>query len=258
VIPAPIQYRLAPSWSQRPAGFTSADAAGLPIFPGLVRFAEVQAGVISHALRFTVKNTRRAYLSPANHWASNSTDPTLPPMGLRVRLKASADLSTFSPPARVIGAALKKYGMLLADNGGAWFISGEPGPWNDLQLADLKRLTGKDMEVVNTGAILTADTTPPVPPSPPFISAYLGPGRVPLPANPTVAQGSFLYMEGVSFGVPAGSVVFNGQPAVVWSWGATEIVIAVPSVSTNGAFSTITITRADGSVFTFPAAVIVR
>jgi hypothetical protein len=243
---------------QRPAGWTSADAAGLPIFPGLVRFAEVQFGVISHALRFTVKNTRRACLAPASHWASNSTDPTLPPMGLRVRLKASVDLSTFSGPAHVIGAALKKYGMILADNGGAFFISGEPGPWDDMALADLKRLTGADLEVVNTGAGITVDPTPPVPPAAPYIYAYLTNGRVPLGPNPTVPQGSFLYMEGANFGVPAGLIRLNGVPAVVWSWAATEIAIAVPSVSTNGAFSTVTITRADGSAFTLTAMVKVQ
>jgi hypothetical protein len=243
---------------QRPAGWTSADAAGLPIFPGLVRYQEVQGGVITHALRFTAPRTRRAYLSPANHWASASTDPGLPPMGLRLRLKAAVDLSALSPPAQVIGAALKRYGMLLADNGGALFLSGEPGPWSDLQLADLKKLHGADFEAVNTGAVLTADSTPPVPPAAPYINAYLGTGRVPLPPNPTVVPGSFLYMEGANFGEPAGKITFNGKPAAVWSWGATEMVIAVPAVSTKGALSTITITRADGSAFTLTAAVIVR
>jgi hypothetical protein len=234
---------------QRKAGWTSADAAGLPIFPGLVRFGEVQSGVINHALRFTVPKTRRAYLSPASHWASTSTDPTLPPMGLRLRLKASVNTSTFSKPVQVICAALKRYGMLLADNGGAWFVSGEPGAWDDTQLADLKLLHGTDLEVVNTGAILTADTAPVTFPGPPVISQYLGPGRTPLPLNPTVAQGSILFVEGIYFGSTPGKAQFNGLPVTILSWGDSEIAFAVPFVSTNGALSTITITRSDASYY---------
>jgi hypothetical protein len=112
----------------RPAGWTSADAAGLPIFPGLARYDEVARGVIDHALRFTVERTRRAYISPARHYASDSTDPDLPPMGLRVRLKASFDVSGFPRQARVVLVALKRYGMLVADNGSSWYVSGAPDP----------------------------------------------------------------------------------------------------------------------------------
>jgi hypothetical protein len=134
----------------RPAGWTSADAAGLPIFPGLVRYDEaVQKRAIRHALRFTVKRTRRAYVPPARHWASRSKDPRLPAMGMRVRLKATFDTSRFPPTAQVILQALKTYGMLLADNGSDWFLSGAPDPrWNDGELATLKRVTGRDFEVV--------------------------------------------------------------------------------------------------------------
>ena len=140
----------------RPAGWTSADAAGLPILPGLVRYDEVVEGrEIRHALRFTAKTTRRAYVHPARHWASRHTDAKLPPMGLRVRLKASYDFSRFPAPAQVILAALKKYGMLLADNGGNWFITGAPDSrWNDDELASLKRVKGKDLEVVQTENII--------------------------------------------------------------------------------------------------------
>jgi hypothetical protein len=141
----------------RPAGWTSADAAGLPIFPGLVRYDEVFGRrEIAHALRFTASRTRRAYVHPARHFASSSTDPNLPPMGMRVRLKASFDISGFSPPMQVILRALKKYGMILADNGSNWYVSGAPDPrWNDSELNTLKALKGSDFEVVRMGAVVT-------------------------------------------------------------------------------------------------------
>jgi hypothetical protein len=135
----------------RPATWTSADAAGLPILPGLARYDEVAAGAIDHALRFTAPRTRRAYVYPARHYASDSTDPSLPPMGLRVRLKASFDVSSFPPQARVVLQALKRYGMILADNGSPWYISGAPDPrWSNDDLHSLGRLTGADFEVVDT------------------------------------------------------------------------------------------------------------
>jgi hypothetical protein len=138
----------------RPIGWTSADAAGLPIFPGLVRYEEVAAGEIRHALRFTVVKTQRAYIFPARHFASRSNDPNLPPMGLRVRLRADYDISKFPPTARVILTGLKRYGMLLADNGSDWFISGSPDPrWIDSELATLKRIKGRDLECVHTGEL---------------------------------------------------------------------------------------------------------
>ena len=139
----------------RPAGWTSADAAGLPIFPGLVRYDEVMEGkVIRHALRFTAARTRRAYVYPARHFASASTDPSLPPMGMRVRLKAGIDISGFPPGARVVLQALKTYGMILADNGGNWFLSGAPDSrWNDDEMNALKRLTGNEFEVVKMGPL---------------------------------------------------------------------------------------------------------
>jgi hypothetical protein len=135
---------------------TSADAAGLPIFPGLVRYSEViEQKEINHALRFTVKKTQRAYIHPATHFASKSTDPDLPPMGLRVRLKTDFDITSFSEEAQVILRALKKYGMLLADNGGNWFISGVPDPrWNDENLAQLKNVPGSVFEAVDTGDLI--------------------------------------------------------------------------------------------------------
>ena len=138
----------------RPAGWTSADAAGLPILPGLARYDEVARGVIDHALRFTVDRTRRAYISPARHYASSLTDPGLPPMGLRVRLKADFNVSSFPKQARVVLTALKRYGMLVADNGSSWYISGAPDPrWKNDDLHTLGRVKGSDFEVVQTGRV---------------------------------------------------------------------------------------------------------
>jgi hypothetical protein len=138
----------------RPAGWTSADAAGLPIFPGLARWDEVSRGVIDHALRFTAPRTRRAYVYPARHDASSSTDPSLPPMGLRVRLKASVDVGSFPRQARVVLRALQRYGMILADNGSPWYVSGAPNSrWSNDDLHSLGRLTGADFEVVDTSSL---------------------------------------------------------------------------------------------------------
>ena len=141
----------------RPTGWTSTDAAGLPVFPGLVRYDEVvEQKVIPHALRFTVRRSRRGYVHPARHFASRSNDPNLPPMGMRVRLKADYDISKFPASAQVILTALKKYGMFVADNGGDWFLSGAPDSrWSDEELATLKRVHGKDFEVVKMDRIVT-------------------------------------------------------------------------------------------------------
>jgi len=135
----------------RPAGWTSADAAGLPILPGLARYDEVRRGVIDHALRFTAPRTRSAYVYPARHAAGAGNDPTLPPMGLRVRLKASVSLAGYGPQARVVLTALKRYGMILADNGSPWYVTGAPAAgWDDDDLHDLGRITGADFEAVDT------------------------------------------------------------------------------------------------------------
>jgi hypothetical protein len=140
----------------RPDYWTSADAAGLPILAGLVRYDEAaQNGEIDHALRFTVRSTQRAFIHPATHYASSSTDPTLPPMGLRVRLKASYDLSRFTGASRAVLVALKKYGMFVADNGSDWFISGATDSrWNDTELNQLKTVPASAFEVVQTGPII--------------------------------------------------------------------------------------------------------
>ncbi len=135
----------------RPAGWTSADAAGLPILPGLARYHEVARGSIDHALRFTARRTRRAYVYPARHFASDHSDPALPPMGLRVRLKASVSLDGLGRQAKVVARALKRHGALLADNGSPWYFSGAPDRrWDNDDLHTLDRLTGDDFEVVDT------------------------------------------------------------------------------------------------------------
>ena len=139
----------------RPAGWTSADAAGLPILPGLVRYDEVAAGVIAHALRFTTNRTRTSYVYPARHQAGESSASALPPMGLRVRLKATFDTSSLSPQARVIAEALKHYGMILADNGSPWYVSGaSDARFDDDVLHELDTITGRDLEVVDTTGLV--------------------------------------------------------------------------------------------------------
>jgi hypothetical protein len=138
----------------RPAGWTSADAAGLPILPLLARWYEVRRGNIPHALRMTVSRSRRAYVYPARHFASNDSDPDLPRMGERLRLKASTDISDLPPQARVIARAMKQYGLIVADNGSDWYVSGSPDShWDNDQLRTLGTLSGSDFEVVDTASL---------------------------------------------------------------------------------------------------------
>lgn len=138
----------------RPKGWTSADAAGLPILPGLARYHEVERGSIDHALRFTARRTRRAFVYPARHFASSSDDSTLAPTGLRIRLKAGVDLGKLGRQARIVARALKRYGALLADNGSPWYFSGAPDKgWNNDDLHTLGTLKGSDFEVVDTSTL---------------------------------------------------------------------------------------------------------
>ena len=140
-----------------PATWTSADAAGLPVFPGLVRYEEVvEQGELTHAVRFTVSRSQAGFVPPAVHYASSDSDPDRPPMGLRLRMKPDYDCSSMSDEAQVICAGLKKHGMIVADNGSDWFLSGAPDPrWNDNALGDLKGIQGDAFEVVDTGAVQT-------------------------------------------------------------------------------------------------------
>jgi hypothetical protein len=143
------------SHALRPAGWTSADAAGLPILPGLARYDEVASGEIRHALRFTAPQTQAAYLWPARHYASNLTDPGYPPMGLRLRLRADYDISGFAPEAQIILRAFKTYGIILADNGSPWYISGAPDErWDNDILRQLRVVAGADFEAVDVSSLL--------------------------------------------------------------------------------------------------------
>jgi hypothetical protein len=143
----------------RPAGWTSADAAGLPILPGLVRYDEVAAGTINHAIRFTAQGTNGTYIWPARHQTPSAShnSPSLPPMGQRFRLKASTNISSFDPKVQIILVALKKYGMILADNGSPWYISGVPDPrWDNNALHLLQTLHGSDFEAVDESSLMVS------------------------------------------------------------------------------------------------------
>ena len=153
----------------RPATWTSADAAGLPILPGLVNYDEVAAGVINHALRFTVNQTQDTFLWPARHQASSSNNSNLPPMGLRLRLKASVNISSFSRTNQIILTALKHYGMIVADNGSSWFVSGTAdNRWNNDDLHALNSIPGSDFEAVDESALQTNSNSAQVAGSPSF------------------------------------------------------------------------------------------
>ncbi len=141
------------SATRRPPGWTSADAAGLPIFPGLVRYDEAAAGRVAHAIRVTFESTRDAYIHPAVHCAGDTANPAAPPMGLRLRLKAGYGLSGFRGPAKAIAVAMKRYGLIVADNGSNWFFSGSSDRrWDDESLNRLKRIPGRAFEVVQSAA----------------------------------------------------------------------------------------------------------
>jgi IPT/TIG domain len=146
---------------QRPYTWTSADAAGLPIFPGLVRYDEVAAGVITHAIRFTLQNSRAAFVAPASHWAATTSDPLAAPMGMRLRLKASFDVSGFSATNQVILNAFKKYGVIMADNGSSMYISGAPDDrWDNSDLHNLGQVQASDFEVMEMSPIYTQANVP--------------------------------------------------------------------------------------------------
>jgi len=184
---------------QRPYTWTSADAAGLPIFVGLARYDEVAAGAINHALRFTVPTTQQAFTPPASHWASSVTDTNAPPMGMRMRLKASFDISGFSAANQVMLKAMQHYGLILADNGSAIYISGMPDSnWNNNDLGNLKSITASSFEVVQMSAIYT-------------------PANVPTGPSPTI--GSFTANP---------STVSSGQP-VTLSWSTTNSIYNIIS-----------------------------
>ncbi len=184
---------------QRPYTWTSADAAGLPIFPGLVRYDEVAAGAINHAIRVTVPVTRQAFTPPASHWASSVMDPNAPPMGMRMRLKASFNISTFPAGDQVILTALKNYGVIVADNGSAMFVSGTPDDnWDNSELDMLKTLKASDFEVVLMGPVYT-------------------PGNVPTGPSPTVS------------GLVANPMTISAGQSSTLSWNVTNAIYTIVS-----------------------------
>ena len=208
----------------RPSTWTSADAAGLPILPGLARYDEVASGVITHALRFTVSRSQSAFLWPARHSAASSTNSNLPPMGLRLRLKASFNISSFSPQNRVILAALKRYGMIVADNGSSWYISGAPdNRWNNNDLHALGSITGSDFEVVDESSLQVgansgqAGSSPVVTPTHPptatptknaVISLVPLPTDTPTKAEETLTKGVASQHGGIFGGAGNGALFF--------------------------------------------------
>ena len=210
---------------QRPYTWTSADAAGLPVFVGLARYDEVAAGAINHALRFTVPTSQKAFVLPATHWASTTTDPNAPPMGTRIRLKASFNISGYPADDQVILTAMKKYGMILADNGSAIFISGVPDDrWNNTNLNLLKSITASNFEVVQMGTIYTPANVPTGPS--PTISSFT--------ANPTsVTAGS-----PVTLSWNVSNSTYNIIDPQVGPVRGTQIVVAPTATTTYTLYST--------------------
>jgi hypothetical protein len=209
---------------QRPYTWTSADAAGLPIFPGLARYDEVAAGQINHALRFTLQSSRAAFVLPATHWAANSSNALAAPMGMRLRLKASFDISSFSAANQVILAALKKYGMIMADNGSSMYISGAPDDrWNNSDLHNLGSVTAADLEVIQMNPIYTS-------------------ANVPSGASPAIS----------SFTASSQSVSAGTQVTLSWSVTGASYLIVSPDVGAVRGTS-VTVTPSQSTTYTLYA-----
>ena len=219
----------------RPYTWTSVDAAGLAVFAGLARFDEVAAGAINHALRFTVPSTRRAFVAPASHWASSVTDPNAPPMGMRIRLKAGFDISGYSATNQILLTAMKKYGMILADNGSGIFISGAPDSrWNNSDLHLLGNITASNFEVVQMGTVYT-DANVPVGPSP-TIGTFT--------ANPaSVAKGQQVTLSWSTSGAS-----YNFIAPQVGPVRTTSLVVTPSATTTYTLYSTNQFGRATASV----------
>jgi uncharacterized protein (TIGR03437 family) len=210
----------------RPAGWTSADAAGLPIFPGLVRYDEVAAGEILHAIRFTVPQTRNTYIWPGRHEASSLTGTNYPPMGQRFRLKASVDISGFPAPVQVILRALKKYGMLLADNGSSWYLSGAPDDrWNNDVLHTISQIQGSDFEAVDESSLMVQANSAQVRgTATPVVNSVKNAGSYQTGA---IAPGEILSIFGSGFNANA-KVSFDGTAAPILYAGASQINLVAP------------------------------
>src|SRR5579872_62520 len=201
---------------QRPYTWTSADAAGLSVFAGLARYDEVASGAIEHALRFTLQNSENGFTPPASHWAGNSTNPYAAPMGMRMRLKATYDISSFPPQAQVVLAALKKYGMIMADNGSSMYISGDPDDrWNNDDLGTLKQVPASAFEVVLMNPIYTPQNVPQGPN--PVISNFTANPPNPAPGQPVTltwnVSGALYFIVSPQVGAVRGNSVVVTPPA---------------------------------------------
>ncbi len=215
------------NYDQRPLTWTSADAAGLPIFPGLIRYDEAASGQIAHAIRFTLQHSVAAYVLPATHWASNSSAQFAAPMGMRLRLKSGFDISSFSATNQVILTALKQYGMIMADNGSSMYISGAPDDrWSNDDLHSLTTLTASDFEVVALGTIYTSANVPTG--SAPTISSFTASTSNPVSAGTAVtlswtATGASYYIVSPQIGAVRGTTaVVNPSATTTYTLYATN------------------------------------
>lgn len=223
----------------RPATWTSADAAGLPIFPGLMRYDEVAAGEIQHAVRFTAPQTRNTYIWPARHQASDLTAVNFPPMGQRFRLKAGFDIAGFSPAVQVILRGLKKYGMILADNGSSWYIGGAPDDrWDNDVLHQITQLQGSDFEAVDESSLMVqADSAAVRPTVAPAMSAVVNAGSF---APGAIAPGEILTIFGSGFNADA-KVTFDGTAAPVLFASSGQINVVAPYEIDGKASTSVTV-----------------
>jgi uncharacterized protein (TIGR03437 family) len=251
------------SHTLRPDTWTSADAAGLPILPGLVRYEEVATGEVRHAIRFTAPQTRRAYVWPGRHFASSLTAAGYPPMGQRFRLKAGVDITGFSPEVQVILRALKKYGMILADNGSSWFLSGAPDErWNNEHLHEFHRLHGSDFEAVDATTLMAdrdsgqarlAGTGAAVVNAASYSTGPVSPGEIVSIFGDRIGPESPLGLQLLPDGTVSrqlGEVVvqFEGTPAPLLYASATQINAVIPYAA-RGASTKVQVMRGAAVVF---------
>jgi hypothetical protein len=232
---------------QRPYTWTSSNAAGFAEFPGLVRYDEVSAGAINHALSFTLQHSRQAFTPPASHWAPSSTDSRAAPMGMRMRLKAGFDISGFPPEVRVILTALKKYGMIMTDNGAPMFLSGAPDQrWNNTNLHQLTKVTASDFEVVLISPLYTPSNVPKGPkpvisafvatPSSPLLQAVTDVAVQPVTLSWNVLYGEYYIVSPQPGAIRGTSIVVNPTATTTYTLYATNpygrstatVTVAVP------------------------------
>ncbi len=210
---------------QRPYTWTSADAAGLPIFPGLVRYDEVAAGHINHAIRMTLQYSKQAFTPPASHWAATSSNPLAAPMGMRVRLKANFDISGYPPEDQVILTALKQYGAIMADNGTSMFIGGTTDSrWNNDHLQSMRSVTASDFEVIQISPLYTPQNIPTGPN--PTINSFTstssgGPGQ-PVTLSWTATNGEYYIVSPAVGAIRGTSVVVSPRATTTYTLYATN------------------------------------